>query len=126
MNKVLGFYPADRMVEVEAGIVTKALQDYADSQGFTTQWTLRQPVQTNWAAILAPMPAVSRSSNTAWPATGFWVLTVVTGKGDILHLNKGMIKMPRVMTCVILFIGAEGTLGIVTEVQVKLERQPKT
>ncbi|MDR5956882.1 FAD-binding protein, partial [Escherichia coli] len=29
MHQILGFYPADRMVEVEAGIVTKALQDFA-------------------------------------------------------------------------------------------------
>ncbi len=33
MHQVLGFYPADRMVEVEAGIVTKTLQDFAEQQG---------------------------------------------------------------------------------------------
>lgn len=50
---------------------------------------------------------------------------MVTGKGDILELNKGMIKNATGYDFRHLFIGAEGTLGIVTKAQIKLERQPK-
>jgi FAD/FMN-containing dehydrogenases len=55
-----------------------------------------------------------------------WVLgmTVVTGKGDILRLNKGMIKNATGYALQHLFIGGEGTLGLVTEAEIKLERQP--
>jgi FAD/FMN-containing dehydrogenase len=56
-----------------------------------------------------------------------WVLglTVVTGKGDVLRLNKGMIKNATGYALQHLFIGGEGTLGLVTEAEIKLERQPK-
>jgi FAD/FMN-containing dehydrogenase len=59
--------------------------------------------------------------------TRAWVLglTVVTGKGDILHLNKGMMKNATGYDLRHLFIGAEGTLGFVTEAEIKLERKPR-
>lgn len=125
MNKVLGFYPADRMVEVEAGIVTKALQDFAQQQG------LYYPV--DFASAGSSQLGGNIGTNAGgikvikYGMTRNWILgmTVVTGKGDILHLNKGMIKNATGYDLRHLFIGAEGTLGIVTEVQVKLERQPK-
>ena len=125
MNKVLAFYPADRMVEVEAGIVTKALQDFAQQQG------LYYPV--DFASAGSSQLGGNIGTNAGgikvikYGMTRNWILglTVVTGKGDILHLNKGMIKNATGYDLRHLFIGAEGTLGIVTEVQVKLERQPK-
>ncbi|MDY3306691.1 FAD-binding oxidoreductase, partial [Psychrobacter sanguinis] len=49
----------------------------------------------------------------------------VTGNGDILELNRGMIKNATGYDLRHLFIGAEGTLGIVTKAQVKLERAPQ-
>lgn len=125
MHQVLGFYPADRMVEVEAGIVTKALQDFAQQQG------LYYPV--DFASAGSSQLGGNIGTNAGgikvikYGMTRNWILglTVVTGKGDILHLNKGMIKNATGYDLRHLFIGAEGTLGIVTEVQVKLERQPK-
>ena len=125
MHQVLGFYPADRMVEVEAGIVTKALQDFAEQQG------LYYPV--DFASAGSSQLGGNIGTNAGgikvikYGMTRNWILglTVVTGKGDILHLNKGMIKNATGYDLRHLFIGAEGTLGIVTEVQVKLERQPK-
>ena len=56
-----------------------------------------------------------------------WImgLTVVTGKGDILHLNRGMVKNATGYDLRQLFIGSEGTLGLVTHAQIKLERQPQ-
>ena len=59
--------------------------------------------------------------------TRAWVLglTVVTGKGDILRLNKGMAKNATGYDLRHLMIGAEGTLGLVTEAQIKLERKPR-
>ena len=125
MHQVLGFYPADRMVEVEAGIVTKALQDFAQQQG------LYYPV--DFASAGSSQLGGNIGTNAGgikvikYGMTRNWILgmTVVTGKGDILHLNKGMIKNATGYDLRHLLIGAEGTLGIVTEVQVKLERQPK-
>ncbi len=34
MNQILEFFPADRMVRVQAGVVTEQLQNYAEEQGY--------------------------------------------------------------------------------------------
>nr|WP_315044153.1 FAD-binding oxidoreductase [uncultured Moraxella sp.] len=125
MNKILNFYPDDRMVEVEAGVITKNLQNFAEEQG------LYYPV--DFASAGSSQIGGNIGTNAGgikvirYGMTRNWVLglTVVTGKGDILELNKGMIKNATGYDFRHLFIGAEGTLGIVTKAQIKLERQPK-
>lgn len=125
MNKVLNFYPADRMVHIQAGMVTEQLQDYAESQG------LYYPV--DFASAGSSQIGGNIGTNAGgikvikYGMTRNWVLglTVVTGKGDILHINKGMIKNATGYALQHLFIGGEGTLGIVTEAEMKLERQPQ-
>lgn len=125
MNKVLEFFPHDRMVHIQAGMVTKALQELADSHG------LYYPV--DFASSGSSQIGGNISTNAGgikvirYGMTRNWVLglTVVTGKGDILHLNKGMIKNATGYDLRHLFIGAEGTLGIITEAQIALTRPPK-
>lgn len=125
MNQVLQFYPADRMVHIQAGMITEQLQDYAQSQG------LYYPV--DFASAGSSQIGGNIATNAGgikvikYGMTRNWVLglTVVTGKGDILHINKGMIKNATGYALQHLFIGGEGTLGIVTEAEIKLERQPQ-
>jgi FAD/FMN-containing dehydrogenase len=56
-----------------------------------------------------------------------WVagMKVVTGKGDVLELNKDLIKNATGYDLRQLFIGAEGTLGFVVEATMRLDRAPK-
>lgn len=125
MNQVLEFLPHDRLVRVQAGIITEQLQDYAEQQG------LYYPV--DFASAGSSQIGGNISTNAGgikvikYGMTRNWILglTVVTGKGDILHLNKGMIKNATGYALQHLFIGGEGTLGIITEAEIKLERQPK-
>ncbi len=124
MNAVVEFYPEDAMVKVQAGMVTKALQDYADSVG------LYYPV--DFASSGSSQIGGNIGTNAGgikvirYGMTRNWVqgLTVVTGKGDILHLNNGMTKNATGYDFRHLFIGAEGTLGVVTEAYIKLHRPP--
>lgn len=125
MNKILDFLPADRMVRIQAGVVTEQLQQFAEEQG------LYYPV--DFASAGSSQIGGNIGTNAGgikvikYGMTRQWVLgmTVVTGKGDVLRLNKGMIKNATGYDLRQLFIGAEGTLGIVTEVEMKLERQPQ-
>ncbi len=125
MNQVIDYYPADRMVHVQTGMVTKSLQDFAESNG------LYYPV--DFASAGSSQIGGNIGTNAGgikvirYGMTRNWILglTVVTGKGDILHLNRGMIKNATGYDFRHLFIGAEGTLGIVTEAQIKLDRPPK-
>lgn len=125
MNKIGEFYPADRMVEIEAGVITEQLQQFAEDKG------LYYPV--DFASAGSSQIGGNIGTNAGgikvirYGMTRNWVLglTVVTGKGDILELNRGMIKNATGYDLRQLFIGAEGTLGIVTKAQIKLERAPQ-
>jgi FAD/FMN-containing dehydrogenase len=125
MNKVLQFYPADRMLHIQAGMITEQLQDYAQAQG------LYYPV--DFASAGSSQLGGNIGTNAGgikvikYGMTRNWILglTVVTGKGEVLRLNQGMIKNATGYALQHLFIGAEGTLGIVTEAEIKLERQPQ-
>ncbi len=125
MNQIMDFFPADRMVRIQAGVVTEQLQDYAQEQGmyypvdFASAGSsqLGGNIATNAGGIKVIKYGMTRN----------WILglTVVTGKGDILRLNKGMIKNATGYALHHLFIGGEGTLGIVTEAEIRLDRQPQ-
>ncbi|MBF0658099.1 FAD-binding oxidoreductase [Psychrobacter sp. NG25] len=125
MNRIGQFYPADRMVEIEAGVVTEQLQQFAESKD------LYYPV--DFASAGSSQIGGNIGTNAGgikvirYGMTRQWImgLTVVTGKGDILHLNRGMVKNATGYDLRQLFIGSEGTLGLVTHAQIKLERQPQ-
>lgn len=125
MNHIGRFYPADRMVEVEAGVITQQLQEFAESKD------LYYPV--DFASAGSSQIGGNIGTNAGgikvirYGMTRQWImgLTVVTGKGDILQLNRGMVKNATGYDLRQLFIGSEGTLGLVTHAQIKLERQPQ-
>lgn len=125
MNQVLDFLPADRMAHVQAGVVTEQLQQFATEQGlyYLVDFASAGSSQIggNIATNAGGIKVIRYGMTRAWVLG----LTVVTGKGDILHLNKGMTKNATGYDLRHLFIGAEGTLGFITEAQFKLERQPR-
>jgi FAD/FMN-containing dehydrogenase len=125
MNKVLEFSPVDRTVRCEAGVVTRQLQDFARDQD------LFYPV--DFAASGSSQLGGNLSTNAGgikvirYGMTRDWVagLTVVTGRGEILRLNKDLVKNATGYDLRHLFIGAEGTLGFITEATMRLTRPPK-
>ena len=125
MNRIGQFYPADRLVEIEAGVVTEQLQQFAESKD------LYYPV--DFASAGSSQMGGNIGTNAGgikvirYGMTRQWImgLTVVTGKGDILKLNRGMVKNATGYDLRQLFIGSEGTLGLVTHAQIKLERPPQ-
>lgn len=125
LNKILEFVPEDRMVRIQAGVVTEQLQNFAEEQG------LYYPV--DFASAGSSQIGGNIGTNAGgikvikYGMTRNWVmgLKVVTGKGDILELNKDMVKNATGYDFRHLFIGAEGTLGFVVEATMKLERKPR-
>lgn len=124
MNKVLDFDPVDRLLTVQAGMPLQLVQEAARAQG------LQYPVD------FAARGSCSIGGNIATNAGGIrvlrygntreWIagLTVVTGAGEVLHLNKGLVKNSSGYDLRQLFIGAEGTLGIVVEAMLTLTAPP--
>ena len=125
MNKILEFVPEDRMVRIQAGVVTEQLQNFAEEQG------LYYPV--DFASAGSSQIGGNIGTNAGgikvikYGMTRNWVmgLKVITGKGDYLELNKDMVKNATGYDFRHLFIGAEGTLGLVVEATMKLERKPR-
>ena len=68
MSQIGTFYPADRMVEIEAGVITEQLHQFAESRLLTTLSTLPQRAPVKSGATSAPTPAASRSSAMACPS----------------------------------------------------------
>ncbi len=125
MNTLTDFNLTDRSVHCGAGVITEQLQNFAEEQG------LYYPV--DFASAGSSQIGGNISTNAGgikvikYGMTRDWVagLTVVTGKGDILELNKDLVKNNTGYDMRQLFIGGEGTLGIVTEATMRLTRTPK-
>ncbi len=124
MNRILDFDPVEATVVVEPGVVTARLQEYAAQQG------LYYPV--DFASSGSSQIGGNISTNAGgirvlrYGLTRDWVtgLKVVTGKGDLLDLNRGLTKNATGYDLRHLFIGSEGTLGFVVEATIRLESTP--
>ncbi|MFT5012644.1 MAG: FAD/FMN-containing dehydrogenase [Dinoroseobacter sp.] len=120
MNRILEFNEIELSVEVEAGVVTEALQNFAAAKG------LLYPV--DFASAGSSQIGGNIATNAGgikvlrYGLTREWILglTVVTGRGDILHLNKGLVKNATGYDLRHLFIGSEGTLGIIVGATIAL------
>lgn len=125
MNQILEFNPVDRTVRCQAGVVTEQLQQCAEDNG------LYYPV--DFASAGSSQLGGNISTNAGgikvirYGMTRDWVLglKVVTGAGEMLDLNKGLIKNATGYDFRHLFIGAEGTLGFIVEATIQLTRAPK-
>lgn len=125
MNSISGFNAMDKTVRCGAGVITEQLQNYAEEQG------LFYPV--DFASAGSSQIGGNIGTNAGgikvirYGMTRDWVagLTVVTGKGDILELNKDLVKNNTGYDMRQLFIGGEGTLGFVTEATMRLTRPAK-
>lgn len=124
MARVLAFDAVDRTLTVQAGIALEAVHNAAREHG------LQYPVD------FAARGSCSIGGNIATNAGGIrvirygntreWVagLKVVTGSGEVLELNRGLVKNSSGYDLRHLMIASEGTLGIVVEATLRLTDPP--
>ncbi|MCG9053436.1 FAD-binding oxidoreductase [Laribacter hongkongensis] len=124
MNRLLAFDATDRLMTVEAGMVTETLQQLARERGlyFPVDFASRGSSQVggNVATNAGGIRVLRYGMFRDWVAG----LTVVTGAGELLQLNHGLVKNNTGYDLRHLFVGSEGTLGLVTAVTLKLARPP--
>lgn len=124
MNKILDYNPTDRTVQVQAGVVTEQLQQFAHENGayYPVDFAARGSAHIggNIATNAGGVKVLRYGSTREWIAG----LKVVTGGGDILELNRGLVKNATGLDFRHLFIGSEGILGFVVEATVKLASPP--
>ncbi len=125
MNRILDFNPADRLVRCQPGVVTANLQAFAEEQG------LYYPV--DFASAGSSQIGGNISTNAGgikvirYGMTRAWVagLKVVTGTGELIDCNRGLMKNATGYDLRHLMIGAEGTLGLIVEAEMRLAEAPQ-
>jgi FAD/FMN-containing dehydrogenase len=125
MNKVLDFNPWDRTVTCQAGMVTEALQNHVREQGFyfPVDFAARgsSHIGGNIATNAGGIKVLRYGNMREWVAG----LRVVTGRGEILDLNRGLVKNNTGFDLRHLFIGSEGALGFICEATLRFTTPTK-
>ena len=115
----------DRTVTVSAGAITQNVQQAARDADlfypvdFASSGSSQ--IGGNIATNAGGINVIRYGMTREWIAG----LTVVTGKGEVLELNKGLMKNNTGLDFRHLFIGSEGILGFITEATLKLTAPPK-
>lgn len=122
MNQILEFEASANRIKCQAGVITEQLQQFAEDK------SLYYPV--DFASAGSSQIGGNIATNAGgikvikYGLTRDWVLglTVVTGAGEILKLNNGLVKNATGYDLRHLFIGSEGTLGVITEAIIALAK----
>ena len=123
MNAIKTIDPVERLAVVEPGVINDHLRTACAEQGL---WYPPDPASSPWSSI---------GGNVATNAGGVCCvkygvtrdyvlgLEMVNGRGEIARLGRRTAKGVAGYDLTSLMVGSEGTLGIVTEITVRLRKQ---
>jgi len=125
MNRILEIDEANMTATAEAGVITAHLQAEVEKLGLfypPDPASVRQSTIGGNVACNAGGPRCLK-----YGITGDYVLglTVVLADGRVMHTGGKAIKNVTGYNMTQLFVGSEGTLGVITEVLVKLLTKPQ-
>ena len=124
MNKILSVNVEDFDCRVQACVTKEQLNDYLREDGVFF------PIDPGANAAIGGMASTSASGTMAVKygtmKTVITGLTVVLPNGDIINTGSRTKKTSAGYNLTNLFIGSEGTLGIITEVQLRLSPIPES
>jgi len=124
MNKALAFDAVDRTLTVQAGMPLEAVHNAAREHGlvYPVDFAARGScsIGGNIATNAGGIRVIRYGNTREWIAG----LKVVTGSGELLELNRGLIKNSSGYDFRQLLIGSEGTLGVVVEATLRLTDPP--
>jgi FAD/FMN-containing dehydrogenase len=124
MKSILDFNPVDRSVTVQAGVVTATVQSFARDHSLFYPVSFASEGSSQMGGNIATNAGGIRVLR--YGLTRDWVsgVKVVTGSGELLDCNRGLIKNASGFDLRHLFIGSEGCLGLIVEATLKLTDPP--
>jgi glycolate oxidase len=124
MNQILEIDSANQIARVQAGVINLDLDTAAKEFGLAY---LPDPASRDWSS-LGGNAATNAGGMCCvkYGVTGAHVraMQVVLASGEIIELGKATKKSVTTYDLLHLFIGSEGTLGIITELTLNLEIRP--
>lgn len=125
MNRIREIRPETRIAIVEAGVILSSLHDAADAEGLIFPLIFGARGSAMIGGVLSTNAGgsnVLRYGNTRALCLG---LEVVLPDGRVMELMSELRKDNTGYDLKDLFIGAEGTLGLITAAVLKLEPKPR-
>ena len=125
MNQILNFNEVEQSLTLQPGVITRSVQEFAGEKSlyFPLSFASEGSSQIggNVSTNAGGVHVIRYGSLRKW----ILGLTVVTGEGRTLVLGRGLIKNTAGYDLLNLFIGSEGTLGLITEVILQLTQKPR-
>ncbi len=123
MNRILEFKPEDLLIVVQPGVTYPAVNDHTRRSG------LFFPIDPGAHASIGGMISTNASGTAAvrYGVTADYVLAleVVTPTGEVIRTGSRARKSSSGYSLTRLYCGAEGTLGVITEVTLRLVGLPE-
>lgn len=125
MNKILDWNETDQVVTVEPGVITEDLHNFVRDKGYFFPIDLAAKGSCHIAGNVATNAGGLRVLRYGMMRNWVSGLKVVTGSGEKLYLNKSLVKNATGFDLKNLIVGSEGTLGFITEVELKVTKPPE-